>query len=686
MIRPLISLIALSSVAASSLLHAADPLVRVEDGKRYPIPVETPKKFLNPWPEAEQERFMEKAAELIEHFGAQSNRGSTVNEREKDLYPRAMFHILAGKEEEGAHALMQSQQYDPKPFHAFTGGFDFWFGFTLKGQARKYFHFGEYLDDDYRRRFENAFDSWTETDPRTTPHPHYKKYDPKKQGWTPERFGNRQVDGRRTDNLYAMTTVTTYLFAEAAGNEEVRQKSWERIREYGVTAYMNGIGEWDSENYLGHTMSAYLNLYDFAEDPKVKMHAKGILDWISTAMAVKYWRGGWGGAVKRDYGNIMALRGLALQTGHLYYDDLGLEEEGNRDDVYHITSAYRPPMAAVQLARGEFDKPAELLISHPVYENWKTDDAGRSGRDFPDFHETLFFGHTYRFGSLVGGNGGDVSGFSVITENSQRGTDYLKIGHKLSGPRKKIEKGQTLDRSNFVTTDDGNTNVAQYRNLALYLTDAGDADFYLITAHDAIQPLKNGIQFLKHEKTWIALTPIGLEWKGRDETLSKGFAPAGDMLVGKGTGGDYAGFAIEIGEPQTHGDFDTFVENVLSRAEVKTEGEGAWTYAGSQGQSVGLKHGGKLPGLFVNKKDQPWVLERVRTPEEVYEQFPTVIRNGEPHEWTDHFAQYRNPENPDAGPVSLGFKEGDLRVRTRDWTFKGVMKPDGTYTFENHRR
>ena len=288
----------------------------------------------------------------------------------------------------------------------------------MKGQARKYFHFGHLLDGDYRKRFEAAFAKWTKTDPRNTPHPHYKKYNPKLQGWTPERFGNRQVDGRRIDNLYAMTTVATYLFAEAAGNEEVRQVSWDRIREYGVTAFMNGIGEWDSENYISHTMSAYINLYDFAKDPQVKMHAKGILDWISMSMAVKYWRGGWAGAVKRDYGNIMAMRGNALVAGHLYFDDLGLKTDGDRDDAHHITSAYRPPMAVVELARGQIAKPAELLITHPTYENWKKDSEGRSGRDYPDFHETFFFGNTFRFGSLVDGHGGDVSGFTMITENS----------------------------------------------------------------------------------------------------------------------------------------------------------------------------------------------------------------------------------------------------------------------------
>jgi hypothetical protein len=93
--------------------------------------------------------------------------------------------------------------------------------------------------------------------------------------------------------------------------------------------------------------------------------------------------------------------------------------------------------------------------------------------------------------------------------------------------------------------------------------------------------------------------------------------------------------------------------------------------------------------MFVNKKDQPWVLERVRTEQEVYDQYPVVMRNGERHLWRNHFDQVRNPDDPDdpvAGPVSLGFKEGALRVQTRNWTFEGTMSEEGEYRFVNERR
>jgi hypothetical protein len=668
--------LALATCAFSPLL--AQDFVRVEDGKRYPIPVETAAEYLNPWTPEEEARFMEKAAHLIPLMAGQRMAGgSTVNEREKELYPKAFFKILNGQIEEGVEMLQQPQQYDPKEHHAYTDGFDFWYGFTVKGQMRKYFHFGSALDDDYRKRMEGAFAKWTQTDPRETPHPHYKKYNPKLQGWTPERFGNRQVDGRRTDNLYAMTTCATYLFAEAAGNEAVRQKSWERIRDYGVTMYMNGIGEWDSENYISHTMSAYINLYDFAEDPQVNLHAKGILDWISATMAVKYWRGGWAGAVKRDYGNIMVMEGNALKCGHLYFDDLGLPCDGDRDDSHHITSAYRPPLAVVALARRGFET-RELSSSQPTYENWKTQN-GRSGRDFPEFIETFTIGHHYRLGTLPFGNGGDINGFKMITENSERGVDYFIVGHDLG---KEVDKGKPATRSGkFVTSDAGNSNVAQHRNLVIDLTDKGGADFYLLCAPGAIGPVENGVQFLKHEQTWIALTPINLEWKGRHEKGSTVYAQAGEILHGIGKGDAPCGFALEIGEPETHGSFDDFVQAVSAKS--KLEGSGAsWTYTGSQGRSVGLEHRGGKPGMFITKPDQPWILDRIRSVDEVFAGYPVVSRDGAIVDWTSRFAQYQALSETPA-PISLGFKQGELVVEAGGHRFVGSMSEDGTYRFSN---
>ena len=90
--------------------------------------------------------------------------------------------------------------------------------------------------------------------------------------------------------------------------------------------------------------------------------------------------------------------------------------------------------------------------------------------------------------------------------------------------------------------------------------------------------------------------------------------------------------------------------------------------------------------MFVNKKDQPWVLDRVRTPEEIVAAYPTVWRNGNKIDWLNWTAQYRNPLGADKGPVDLGFKEGKLRVVSDNYTFEGVMTADGAYSFTNAKR
>ena len=193
--------------------------------------------------------------------------------------------------------------------------------------------------------------------------------------------------------------------------------------------------------------------------------------------------------------------------------------------------------------------------------------------------------------------------------------------------------------------------------------------------------LENGNQrFIRHEKTWIALTGIGLEWKGRHDLASDMFGKAGDVLHAKGQGKGHCGFAMEIGEEKTHGSFEAFVKAVSSKA--KLEGKaGTWTYSASDGASLGIVHSASKKGLFESAPDQPWILKRVRSADEVLAQYPKVTRNGKLHLWKSHFPQYRTPDGP--GPIDLGFQEGKLVVKAGGHTFTGEMNRDGLYRFTN---
>ena len=103
---------------------------------------------------------------------------------------------------------------------------------------------------------------------------------------------------RSTENLWLTRTTSVYLMAEETKNEATRKLYKQHILDYTKTLYRVGIGEWDSENYHGHSIGPLLNLYDFAKDRDVKVAAKACLDFYSIAGAIKYYRGGFNGLTK----------------------------------------------------------------------------------------------------------------------------------------------------------------------------------------------------------------------------------------------------------------------------------------------------------------------------------------------------------------------------------------------------
>lgn len=658
-------------VLLTGSITAAEFMTRDDRGRVVPIPPPTPDSIRNVWPDAEEDAFIERANHAIHKMRVWSGDRGTYGEREKNLYPMAMFQALNGNTEEAGKLLMMPDN-QANEHHKHTLGIDYYWCFTLKGQMRKYFLFDSLLSSDYRERMLDAAKRWTKGDPRNTPHPVYRKYHHTKQGWGPDRFGHRQVDGRRTDNLWAMSNTSIYLMAEEAGNEATRLAALERLQDTIETWYRNGMGEWDSENYLTHTMSAYVNLYDFAKDEDVRLLAKAALDWLSMAGAVKYWRGGWAGPVKRDYGNLKVMDLNAAKAFYLYFGDCPLADPAaDRDDVHHITSAYRPPMAIVAMARKQFEKPCELLVTHPTYENWKD-----GGRDHPDFHETTYIANTYQVGSLPRGNGGDVNGFKILMANAARGVDYVTVGHtpKLkSGTRQK----------SFVCSRAGNINIAHHCNTLIYLTDKADAAFYIMVPPGAQPETLKGITFVRGEKTWIAIHPISLDLEGIDAELSAKLQDAGDILSAKGKGRGLCGFAMELGESQSHGSYAAFkkavsAEGKLDLGELR---DGRVAYVGADGTSVALKHSATRRPFYVMDSKQPWVTKSVTSIDDYYAAYPTVWRNGKLFDWKAHYDPYRSADGRDA-PVRQDFKSGRVRVEADGHVFEGWFD-DGRYRFRN---
>ncbi len=609
------------------------------DGQSRFRPADMADKLKNPWPDEMEKGFWKRADVSIQAYKGKGY-GNTFFENEKRAYALAMMDFLAGNRE-NAVKFLQSEDADAGRWHQHTEGIDLFPSFTVKGQMRKYFYFGQFLDAKYRARMKKAFGNLTEKDPLRRPHAAFKGGG---EGWTPE-VKNSWVDVRNTDNLRFMRDTSVYLMAGESGNKEVRDLYKQRLTEHVRAMYDIGMGEWDSENYLGHSFEPWLNLYDFAQDEQVKLLAKGALDWISAAAAVKYFHGGFNGPSKRDYYHMAPFK-AAAGVFALYFGDSTVEPDPDYDHVYLITSNYRPPQAVVELARKNFKKPVELQLSHPTYEHFH---EGKGNE--PEFFEFQYIANSYQLGSLPTGTTGDTNGLKLIAYNSKRGIDYFV---PASG-----------DAATKITTStNGKDHVAQNRSLLLFLNGDGKAPYHLFLPVDAKREETGGVTFFELERTWIALHPINLAVKGINAEATKVVQekqkyPEAHIFAAQGTGGKYSGFAMEVGEKESFGSYAAFRKEVLAKAKLDVEKlvDGLAEFTGANGDSVRIQV--KPEGL------------------------PTVWRNGTEHDWKAHWAPYQ-PTDGDDAPIRQEWKSGQFRVEAGGHTFEGKLDDAGNYTFSNN--
>lgn len=650
-LSPLLFTIVALSISFPAAGQRQDVIER--DGQIRVIPYPIDARWLNPWPEAEEDAFWARANDLIRRHARPGNFGNKHFENEKSSYPNAFMAFLGGHRQP-ALGFLQAEDTQAGSWHQHTEGIDFYAAFTLKGQMRKFFFFQPWMEESYVERMRRGAANWTRTDPRDTPHPVFRRYNPNLQGWTPERFGNRQVDGRRTDNLFAMTTTATFLMAEETGNLDTKEIYRDHINRYVWALYNIGMGEWDSATYHGHTLAAYLNLYDFAKDEQVKGVAKASLDQLSTMMALKYYRGGMVRPTKRDNSFSRDNRPMGGDFANFAWIYFGGHEEGGQrfehDQVHAILSAYRPPRAVMALARKDFPRPVEILSTKINYQNWEQD-ANDSHR--PRHFETMYIGSNYMLGSITpGGPEGDVGPFNLVIENSARGVDYFVAA--------------TNDQDNMPRLGiDTGVQIAQYKNLLIWLRDSRQGEkFVFQLPNDTRREISDDLWFVEFENTWIALWPIQL---GAPETLEPTGRAARDLTVEHSlhapkTGGPYHGFAMEVGDPTTHRNFDTFKRDVRRNAALSLDRleDGVARLTGSGGSFIEMRFpaAGEMAGVNRNG---------------------TVRDFDDPEEWALLRTVFGHPV------LNLGWKEGVLTVNAGGYIFTSSMNRQGETTFSEVR-
>ncbi len=628
-----------------------------------------PAALRNVWPEDWEDDYSRRGRRVLAALAARKvNPGNTYFENEKRTYGYLLARAVSGDAAVAEQAVTDLQREDAqaKDWHARTAGIDFYAAFTLKHQTRKYFLLKDRFAPAYRRRMFEGAKAWTEQDPLRRPHP---AYEPGKSGWGPD-VKNSWVDVRSTDNLWLMRTTSVYLFAEETGNRATTQLYKDRLLAYAAKLYRAGLGEWDSENYLGHDFPPLLNLYDFAKDPEVRGAAKACLDWLSAAGAVKYSRGAFGGPTKRDYNHPQPFGGSAARMLWVWFGDapaaIAFAEDAawESDEVHPLTSAYRPPAAVVALARGQFKTPVELFNAKPVYHATTSPESG----DPPAYLETLYLSETFKLGSLAGGTPpagsrgepGDVGGFKLLVHDDARGAVTVQ---GAPGPDP-LFPGSPIYQPGKVSAEN---RVGQYGPLAIWLCADGASPWRWVVPDAAAISMKDGVTFLKFERTFVALRPLGCSSLKVDDAgtalVARGEKPRFPdhrVLSATGDGGAFCGVAIEVGEPATHRSFDAFQKAALAAEVDVTElNAGVVRYKTPAGRWLG-----------VHWHDDPHDLG--------------VWRNGVRHDWAEHAAHlYRAADGSASDPIAATWGGGTLTVAAGDRTFRGAVTDDGLFSFEN---
>ena len=590
----------------------------------------------NAWPAEWEGAVVERTNASLRASDIQPGKyGGTFFENEKASYPAAFIGLLKGQRAE-ARAFLQ-QEDDAAWSRELTLGVDWFPAFTLRGQTRKYFFFGDALDPDYRRRMAESAGIWTALDPLGRANPFWLTPDQRRErglvgeGWTPQ-FHNSWVDIRGTDNLRVMREQAIFLMAEETGQAGTAAAAKARLREYVNALYSTGMPEWDSANYLNHALTAWLPLYDFARDREVTAMAKAALDFLSASAAVKYFRGSWAGPSLRDYGNIGPHAGAAGEFWHYFGDLESPATAPYRDFVHVMTSDYRPPAAVVELARRQFSRPVEILASKPSYTGWQRPE----GESEPSYFETTWIGLHTQLGSLPNGHadppGMNLNGFRLLAENSTRGADTVIV---FTSP--------DWNHSHATATLGGDQ-IAQYRGSLVWMNARPDTRFFVFLPRSAeILPEENGLVLIRLEKSWVALHLIRARVAGIDSEITAKACgprkpgepprfPEEHVWVASGTSDGPCGFALEVGEPETHGAFAAFREAVMSSSRLELPASEEARFTAANGDRVGLR-------LTSSGR-------------------PEVFRNGRRHDWQDHKALWSG----ESSPIRMGWKEGTLRV------------------------
>jgi hypothetical protein len=423
--------------------------------------------------------------------------------------------------------------------------------------------------------------------------------------WTAEGTENHINMSRTSGYLYAQLAVKKYPneFPEAPKRLQ-EMKEW--ILYWSKRVYEVGTGEWNSSTYEFYNLAGWLNLYDFAKDPEVKMAAKAVLDYYASEMALHYSYGAVGGSEMRSSGIAKNNQSASYFLSWYWFADKNmltnkdLSGTGYIQLTHAITSTYKPVQAMIDLALKKhiktpeiyknskpsymLDKPAQLhqfFYVHPEYTIGSaiTPFGGWTGATIQMVNWRLVAkAENMPFGYEIGGNGSfhanrfalGRSPFDQLIQHNNVVVQMTKIPKNvdklIDEARKNANEWQEKWLRDFKVRFPTEQHKINQKVVSFTEKHETQNSSYITLPAESVIVQKDNVTFASVENVYIALVALSNE-KSEIQEVSDTFKRK--IVLDKNEQGKLCGFVIEVSSRNEFNTFEAFKTTFLAKKRLE---------------------------------------------------------------------------------------------------------------------
>ena len=393
-----------------------------------------------------------------------------------------------------------------------------------------------------------------------------------------------------TANHRTMSITNSYLVMQEAvregisGAQQQMNQAEHHLRQFAQRLYENGMPEWDSSTYYAFTLIGFINVYELAEDEKVRHVARAVIDWLTANHALKYTQGVFGGPESRGGSAHRSVDAITDQFGYYWWGDAPIERDdlgGSAAYIGHaLPSDFEPDPVITRIARKAVELPIVSYGSRPTTPVANHDNFAK---------ETFYVEPRFSLGAIYERRDGwhyaanQAVPWKLVVRGREGATTFTGAG---------------MSRTHSYTAGrDPWTQWAHDRNvlmqMSLLMPDAQQRDdlenrtgSFLAYPADLEPAQRNGVLFFDLDGTYVAARPIRGELKFHEEVRNDR-----RIVEDQADEGQVSGFIIEVDAEAES--FAAFQQAILERTRVdhtRLEDDRELTYTALDGRKVRMQY------------------------------------------------------------------------------------------------